>query len=124
MMKHTYYKSATSSSPLSAAVKAGDTLYVSGQLGICPDTKKMVSNNAGEQTAQVMKNIEAILTESGFTFDDVVKTMIFVADSADMPNINAAYAAIWGEDKPARSAVQVIFPNKAVKVEIEVIAVK
>lgn len=123
-MKHTYYKSATSSSPLSAAVKAGNTLYVSGQLGICPETKKMVSNDAGEQTAQVMRNIEAILTEAGFTFEDVVKTMIFFADSADIPDINDVYAATWGEYKPARSAVQVTFPNKAAKVEIEVIAVR
>ena len=121
-MKHTYYKSATSSSPLSAAVKAGSTLYLSGQLGISPETKKIVSDDAGEQTVQVLKNMEAVLTEAGFSFDDVVKTMIFVADSADMPKVNAAYTAVWGEDKPARSAVQVSFPNKAVKVEIEAIA--
>lgn len=123
-MKHLYYKSATSASPLSAAVRAGNTLYLSGQLGISPETKKMVSEDAGEQTVQVLKNMEAVLTEAGFTFDDVTKTMIFVADSNDMPKINAAYATVWGEDKPARSAVQVIFPNKAVKVEIEAIAVK
>ena len=123
-MKHMYYKSATSASPLSAAVKAGDTLYLSGQLGISPETKKVVSDDAGEQTVQVLKNMETVLKEAGYTFDDVVKTMIFVADSADMPKINAAYAAVWGEDKPARSAVQVIFPNKAVKVEIEAIAVQ
>ena len=123
-MQHTYYKSTTSSSPLSAAVRAGDTLYLSGQLGISPETKKIVSDDAGKQTEQILKNMEAILTEAGYTINDVVKTMIFVADSDDMPKINAAYAAIWGQDKPARSAVQVIFPNKAVKVEIEAIAVK
>ena len=123
-MKHTYYKSATSSSPLSAAVKAGDTLYLSGQLGISPETKKVVSDDAGEQTAQALKNMEALLTEAGYTFADVVKTMVFVADTADMPKINAAYETVWGEDKPARSAVQVVFPNKAAKVEIEAIAVK
>lgn len=123
-MKHTYYKSATSSSPLSAAVEANGTLYLSGQLGICPETKKVISDDAGEQTSQAFKNMQAILTEAGYCFDDVVKTMVFVADTADMPKINAAYAAVWGEDKPARSAVQVVFPNKAVKVEIEAIAVK
>lgn len=123
-MKRTYYKSSTSSSPLSAAVKADGTLYLSGQLGISPETKKMVSDDAGEQTAQALRNMEALLTEAGYTFDDVVKTMVFVADTADMPKINAAYAAVWGEDKPARSAVQVVFPNKAAKVEIEAIAVK
>jgi len=123
-MKHTYYKSVTSSSPLSAAVKADNTLYLSGQLGISPVTKKIVSDDAGEQTVQVLKNMEAVLAEAGFSFDDVVKTMIFVADSADMPKINEAYASVWGEDKPARSAVQVIFPNKAVRVEIEAIAVR
>ena len=72
-MKHTYYKSATSSSPLSAAVKAGSTLYLSGQLGISPETKKIVSDDAGEQTVQVLKNMEAVLTEAGFSFDDVVR---------------------------------------------------
>lgn len=123
-MKHTYYKSVTSSSPLSAAVKAGDTLYLSGQLGISPETKKVISDDAGEQTEQALKNMEVVLKQAGYSFRDVVKTMIFVADSADMPKINAAYAAVWGENKPARSAVQVIFPNKAAKVEIEAIAVK
>ena len=56
-MKHTYYKSTTSSSPLSAAVKAGETLYLSGQLGISPETGKIVSHDAGEQNVQVLKNM-------------------------------------------------------------------
>lgn len=123
-MKHEFFTSTTSKSPLSAAVKAGDTIYLSGQLGIEPETKKIVSDDAGEQTVQVMKNIESLLTSAGYSFDDVVKTMIFVADSSDMPKINSVYASVFGENKPARSAVQVIFPNKAVKVEIEVIAIK
>lgn len=123
-MRHVYYKSTTSKSPLSAAVQAGDTLYLSGQLGISPETGRMVSPDAGQQAAQVMNNIETLLKQAGFQMDDVVKTMIFVADSADLPEINAVYASVWGEEKPARSAVQVVFPNKAVKVEIEAIAVK
>ncbi|WP_455650297.1 RidA family protein [Enterocloster citroniae] len=123
-MKHTYYKSTTSSSPLSAAVKAGETLYLSGQLGISPETGKIVSHDAGEQTVQVLKNMEDVLTQAGYSFEDVVKTMIFVADRGDMPAVNNAYSSVWGEDKPARSAVQVVFPNPAVKVEIEAIAVR
>ena len=123
-MKHKYFTSTTSKSPLSAAVKAGDTIYLSGQLGIDPKSQEMISDDAGEQTIQVMKNIESLLTSAGYSFDDVVKTMIFVADSNDMPKINKAYASVFSENKPARSAVQVIFPNKAVKVEIEVIAIK
>lgn len=123
-MKHIYFKSKTSSSPLSAAVKAGDTLYTSGQLGISPETHKMISDDAGEQTTQALENLKNVLEGAGYSFDDIVKTMIFVADAADMPAINAAYAAAWGEDKPSRSAVQVIFPNKAAKLEIEAIAVK
>ena len=67
-MKHTYYKSTTSSSPLSAAVKAGETLYLSGQLGISPETGKIVSHDAGEQTVQVLKNMEDVLTQAGYSF--------------------------------------------------------
>ena len=94
-MKHTYYKSTTSSSPLSAAVKAGETLYLSGQLGISPETGKIVSHDAGEQTVQVLKNMEDVLTQAGYSFEDVVKTMIFVADRGDMPAVNNAYSSVW-----------------------------
>lgn len=93
-------------------------------MGISPETKKIVSEDAGEQTIQALKNLEVILNEAGYTFNDVVKTLVFVADSSDLPKINEAYSSVWGENKPARSAVQVIFPNKAAKVEIEAIAVK
>lgn len=123
-MKHTFYKSATSKNPVSAAVKAGDTLYISGQLAIDPATGKMVSDDAGEQTVQVLKNIQSVAANAGFSMDDIVKTTVYAANREDMPAINAAYAKAWGEDKPARLAILSQFPNPAVKVEIEAIAVK
>lgn len=123
-MERIYYKSATSVNPLSAAVRVGDTLYVSGQLGIDPATKKMAGEDAASQTRQAMINLRAVLENAGFTMDDVVKTMVYAADGADMPAINAEYGSAWGENKPARSAVLVAFPNKAAKFEVEAIAVK
>lgn len=123
-MKHIYYKSVTSVNPLSAAVRAGNTLYVSGQLGIDPATGKMAGDDAASQTRQAMSNLRTVLENAGFSMDDVVKTMVYAASSTDMPAINAEYGAVWGENKPARSAVLVSFPNPAAKFEVEAVAVK
>lgn len=124
-MEKKFLKSSTSASPLSAAVQVGDTLYVSGQLAISPETKKMISDDVTEQTEQVMKNLQSVVENAGFKISDIIKTTVYVADGADMPAVNAAYKKFFDEDAlPARCAFQVVFPNKAVKVEIEAVAVK
>ncbi len=122
-MKKQYYKSATSKSPLSGAVLAGDTLYISGQLGIDPATGIMQEGTAA-QAEQAMRNLKNQLAQADMTFDDVVKTLIFVRDTADVAAVNQAYAAYFGEDKPARSLVKVEFPNPKALVEIEAVAVR
>lgn len=126
-MNRTFFASKTSKNHLSAAVhipQASDFLFVSGQLGIDPATGKMVADDAGAQAAQVMKNLRSVLEEAGFSMEEVVKTMVYAADRVDMPAINAAYADAMGGHKPARSAVLVTFPNPAVKVEVEAIAIR
>lgn len=110
--------------PYVQAVQAGNTVYVSGQLPIVPETGELHSGSIGEQTCQSMRNIEAILTAAGYTLADVVKTTIFLKDLADFAEVNAAYATFFPENPPARACVQVAKLPKDGKVEIEAIAVK
>ena len=121
-MSKKYYRSATSKSPLSGAVLAGNTLYVSGQLGIDPSNGKMQEGDRA-QTLQAMENLSAQLAQAGMTLEDVVKTMIYVAADTNVAEVNEAYASYFGENLPARSLVRAAFPNTAAKVEIEAIAV-
>jgi len=71
--------------PYSQAVMAGDFLYISGQIPLCPVTGEVVGETAPEQAVQVFKNLEAILTEAGMTFDNAVKTTVLLADIATLP---------------------------------------
>lgn len=123
-MNKIYYKSETSKSPLSAAIQAGDTLYVSGQLGIKPGTNELAGAEAEKQMEQAMNNLEAILKEASMSFRNIVKTMVFVADKTDVPIINNIYMKYFDNNYPTRSCVQVSFPRDGVKVEIEAIAIK
>ena len=122
-MKHTYYKSTTSSSPLSAAVKAGETLYLSGQIGMVPATGELVSDDVKEQTAQALANMKAILAEAGATPADVTKVTVFIVDMAEFQIVNGVYSETFGADAPARSCVAVAALPKGARVEIEAIAV-
>ena len=110
--------------PYSQAVQVGNMLFASGQLGIDPVTGNFVEGAVKEQTAQAFKNIKAILTEAGYSIDDVVKTTVFLADMGDFVAMNEVYASQFEGTFPARSAVAVKTLPKNGLVEIEVIAVK
>ena len=107
-----------------AILASGQMLFVSGQISIDPDSNTIVYNDdVAKQTEQVMKNIEAILTEAGVTFNDVVKTGIFLADMNDFATVNQIYGSYFNpETAPARACVQVSRLPKDVLVEIECIA--
>ena len=101
---------------------AGGLLYASGQNPLDPETGEIVGSTIEEQTAQVMKNVAAILEAAGTDFDHVVKTTCFLNDMNDFAAFNAEYAKSFGEVRPARSAVAVEKLPKGALVEVEVIA--
>ena len=109
--------------PYSQAIKAGDTLYCSGMLGLVPDTMKFAGDSVEEQTEQAMKNIGEVLKAGGCTYADVVKTTILLAEMEDFGKVNPIYGACFPEDAPpARSCFTVKDLPLAAKIEIEVIA--
>lgn len=101
---------------------AGGLLFASGQIPLDPETGEIVGSTIEEQTAQVMKNVAAILEAAGTDFDHVVKTTCFLNDMNDFAAFNAEYAKSFGEVCPARSAVAVEKLPKGALVEVEVIA--
>ena len=109
--------------PYSQAVKAGNTLYVSGQIPFDRTTGEMINENITEETHQVMKNIDAILRQAGMGFENVVKCSIFIKDMEQFGTINEAYAIYFKENPPARETVEVAGLPKDVNVEISCIAV-
>ena len=110
--------------PYSQAIEANGTLYVSGQVPINPATAKVVEGGIKEQTEQVMKNIEAILSEAGYSFADVVKSTCLLSDMANFAAMNEVYGSRYKENPPARAAFAVKTLPLGVMVEIETIAVK
>ena len=109
--------------PYSQAIDCGTFVVTSGQVPFDPATGEFVPGGITEQTRQVLTNIKAILTEAGLTMDNVVKTVIFLADINDFAAVNAVYAKAFTEPFPARSCVQVAAIPKGAKLEIECIAV-
>lgn len=109
--------------PYSQAVEVNGTLYVSGQIPLSPATGKM-PEGIEAQTEQVFANIRAILDAAGYTFADVVKCTVLLADIADFAAVNAIYARYYTADMPARAAYQVAALPMGAMVEIETIAVK
>ncbi len=109
--------------PYSQAIKKGDTLYVSGQIAIVPETGEMNTGEIGAETEQVMKNLSAILNEAGMSFDNVVKTTIFIKNMQQFSQINAVYGKFFGDVPPARETVEVSGLPKYVSVEISCIAI-
>lgn len=101
---------------------AAGLLFASGQIPLDPATGVLVGKTVAEQTAQVMANIKALLTEAGTDFDHVVKTTCFLADMADFAAFNEEYAKSFGATRPARSCVAVKDLPKGALVEVEVIA--
>ncbi len=111
--------------PYNQAVLAGNTLYTSGQIAINPSTGKLVNSTIKEETKQVMENMKAVLQQAGFTFEDVVKTSIFIADMNDFAKINDVYGSYFNsETAPARETVEVANLPKFVNVEISMVAIK
>lgn len=109
--------------PYSQAVRAGNTLYCSGQIPLNP-ADGAIPEGIDAQTRQVLKNLEAVLNAGGANFASVVKTTVFLKDMNDFPAMNAIYAKTFGEESaPARSTVQVDRLPKDVLVEIDAIAI-
>lgn len=110
--------------PYSQAVEANGTLYIAGQIPIDPATGKIVDGGIKEQTLQVMRNIEAILDEAGYSFDNVVKSTCLLTDMANFGEMNAVYGSYYTENQPARAAFAVKGLPLGAMIEIETIAVK
>ncbi|MBN9284996.1 MULTISPECIES: RidA family protein [unclassified Flavobacterium] len=112
--------------PYSQAVLVNDsTLYTSGQIALDPVTGDLVMDSIEVETKQVMENMTAVLEAAGMTFENVVKTTIFISDMNDFARINAIYGAYFNEKTaPARETVQVACLPKNVNVEISMIAEK
>ena len=109
--------------PYVQAIQAGNTLFSSGQLGLIPATGAL-PEGVEAQTRQSLANIRAILDEAGFAVSDIVKTTVFIKDMNDFGAVNAIYAEFFGDNKPARSCVEVARLPKDGLVEIEFVAVK
>ena len=107
--------------PYSQAIRSGDMLFCSGQLGIDPATGELVEG-VEAQAERALRNLQSVLDAAGLGFDDVVKTTIFLADIGDFAAVNAVYARFMPDPPPARSTVQVAALPKAGRVEIEAIA--
>jgi 2-iminobutanoate/2-iminopropanoate deaminase len=110
--------------PYSQAILAGTTLYISGQVAFDPASGNLITDSIQNETHRVMKNIEAILVEAGYSFADVVKCSIFVKDLNNFVAINEVYGIYVGEAKPARETVEVARLPRDVNVEISCIAFK
>jgi 2-iminobutanoate/2-iminopropanoate deaminase len=111
--------------PYNQAVLTGNTLYTSGQIAIDPATGTLVTATIETETQQVMQNMKAVLEAAGMTFENVVKTTIFITDMNDFGAINTVYGSYFNEKTaPARETVQVAALPKNVNVEISMIAVQ
>lgn len=110
--------------PYSQAIKHGNTLYVSGQIAINPETGELNNADITTETQQVMKNLGEILKEAGMDYGHIVKTTIFIKNMQDFARINSEYGKFFGEVPPARETVEVSALPKYVNVEISCIAIE
>ena len=110
--------------PYSQAVEMRQTLYVSGQIPINPETGKLVEGDITVQTEQVLRNIAAILNVAGYSFKDVVKSTCLLSDMANFQGMNKVYAGYYPEKQPARAAFAVKELPMGALIEIETIAMK
>ena len=111
--------------PYNQAVLVGNTLYTSGQIALNPATMELVLDDIETETKQVMENMKAVLAAADMTFENVIKTTIFIMNMGDFAKINAVYGKFFTEEiAPARETVQVACLPKNVNIEISVIAVK
>jgi len=111
--------------PYNQAVLSGNTLYTSGQIAIDPSSGELKNNSIKEETSLVMENMKAVLAAANMTFENVVKTSIFISDMRSFSEINEVYGSYFDEESaPARETVEVANLPKFVNVEISMIAVK
>ncbi|CAZ97876.1 RidA family protein [Zobellia galactanivorans] len=111
--------------PYNQAVLSGDTLYISGQIPIDPATGKLIEGDIAKEARQSMENLKAVLTEADMTFENVVKSTIFLKDMKQFSEVNEVYATYFdSETAPARETVEVSNLPKFVNVEISMIAVR
>ena len=111
--------------PYNQAVLSGNTLYTSGQIAINPETNELVLDSITNETKQVMQNLKAVLEKAGMTFENVIKSSIFISDMNNFGEINTVYGSYFNEDTaPARETIEVANLPKFVNVEISMIAVK
>ena len=108
--------------PYSQAIRAGELVFVSGQLALRPGEKELAGSSIEEQTGQVFANLRAILEEAGTSLERLVKTTVFLQDLGDFQGMNSVYAKHVGDRPPARSTVEVAKLPSGAKVEIEAIA--
>lgn len=111
--------------PYSQAVLSGNTLYTSGQIALHPETGELITSTIEAETEQVMQNMKAVLEAADMSFENVVKTTIFIMDMNDFAAINTVYGSYFNEESaPARETVQVACLPKNVNVEISMIAIR
>jgi 2-iminobutanoate/2-iminopropanoate deaminase len=106
----------------SQAVVHNGTIYIAGQLAITSDGEKLVNATVGEQTACILRNVEAILKEAGSALNRVLQMTIYISDGDDWDEVNQAYTRIMGDHKPARAVVPVKDLHYGLKIEVQVIA--
>ena len=110
--------------PYSPGILAGDTLYLSGQLGRDPKTAALVPGGIAAETRQALTNLGEVLRAAGMDYGDVVSVTAFITDFADFPAFNEAYREVFATDPPARATVQVAALNIGARVEIQMIAAR
>lgn len=110
--------------PYSQAVRAGDALYLSGQLGLDPASGQIVAGGVEAEARQALGNCKAILAAAGMTLADVVQVQVFFADMSDYKAVNAIYASYFPSEPPARAAIQVARLPRDARVEILMTAVR
>lgn len=111
--------------PYNQAILKGNTLYTSGQIAINPTTGELVLDTIKKETTQVMENMKAVLFEANMTFENVVKTSIFISDMNNFGEINEVYGSYFNsETAPARETVEVANLPKFVNIEISMIAIR
>ena len=113
---------APSVGPFSAAVRAGDLLFLSGQIALDPVAGKLVAGDIGAQTEQIFANISAVLEAAGKSFDDVMKTTVYLTDMKNFGAMNTVYARYFETPYPARTTIEVAGLPLGAAVEIEVVA--
>ena len=108
--------------PYSQAISANGFLFTAGQIALDPVSMEVVAGDVAAQSEQVLKNLSAVLSAAGAGWSDVVKTTVFLRDMADFAAMNAVYARVLGDSRPARSTVAVVGLPRDVRVEIELVA--